>query len=174
MRSRTARYLGAHGCYPAGLGLVAIAVFIPIPRALRVASFILGVLLLLARVFVGLREPAPIPAVVRHGAQARFVVRMPRTVCAISVLIGAVGAAYMWAVQFGDGLHGLESTSALDQSGNFPNANAALIGAIGLYGAGCFGVGISGVAARRSRLLQAWAAVGVLGAGVFAISRLFV
>jgi hypothetical protein len=174
MRSRTGRYLRTHGCYPAGLVLVAIAVLTPIPLGLRVASLILGVLLLLATLFIGLREPAPTgEAILRWRAHAPLPTKFPRTVCAVSVLIGAVGAGYIWAVVCGDGLHGLEGTAALDQSGNFPNANAALIAAIALYGASYFGIGISGLA-RRSRLFQAWVAVGVLGAASFAISQLFV
>jgi hypothetical protein len=174
MRSGTARYLRTHGCYPAGLVLVAIAVLTPIPLGLRVASLILGGLLLLATLFIGLGEPAPTSeAVLRWGAHAPVAAKFPRTVCAVSVLIGAIGASYLWAVFFGDGLHGLEGTAALDQSGNFPNANAALIAAIALYSASLFGIGISGLA-HRSRLFQAWVAVGVLGAAPFAISQLFV
>jgi hypothetical protein len=51
----------------------------------------------------------------------------------ITNLIVPVVNAYLWAVIFGDGIHGGKTGSALENSRDLPNANGALIVAVGVF-----------------------------------------
>jgi len=61
----------------------------------------------------------------RHAAPIRV----------LSFVAGAIAVGYLWAVLFGDGVKGLQSSAQLDNSSTFPNANAAWCGSIALLGA---------------------------------------
>jgi hypothetical protein len=90
-------------------------------------------------------------------------------------LVAAVGAAYLWAVIFGDGIAGLADGYTLSHrtGSDLPNANVAFIVAVGAY------VGSPALAWWASptgrfnapRWLVLTATVGFL---VFVASRLFV
>ena len=89
----------------------------------------------------------------------------------VLVALGALGAGYVWATAFGDGLHGLKDSAALDRSDSFPDANVAFIAALVACGAGPFGVAY--LANVRGRLLLHWfAGLAVAGGAVFGLSRL--
>jgi hypothetical protein len=62
--------------------------------------------------------------------------RHPRVGGVIALVAGGVGAGYLWAAASRHGLHGGLSGQALDNAGTYPDANAAMIGAIGLAGVG--------------------------------------
>jgi hypothetical protein len=93
----------------------------------------------------------------------------------VSFIAGAMAVGYFWAVVFGDGIKGLQSSAQLTNSSTFPNANAAWCGAIAL-------LVVSWIAAlktvrnmqARGRLVYRWlGATAVAGAALFALSRLF-
>jgi hypothetical protein len=68
------------------------------------------------------------PAAPRRRLGERFGAVATRAVV-LWYAIGAIAAAYVWAVIFGDGIAGLKSATELDRGGSFPDANAALIAA---------------------------------------------
>jgi hypothetical protein len=90
-------------------------------------------------------------------------------------VIAAAGAAYLWAVIFGDGISGLTDGYTLGQRPNsdLPNANVALIAAVGAYvGSPMFAWWSSSTSRFNTpRWLLLTASVGLV---VFATSRLFV
>lgn len=95
-----------------------------------------------------------------------------RGLCA---LLPSVAAGYLWAVIFGDGIHGLKSVSALNNSNSFPDANAAFLAALFVYAAGPFlAAWLSGLLLARGALLKWLAATAVAGAALFGLSRLLV
>jgi uncharacterized RDD family membrane protein YckC len=57
----------------------------------------------------------------------------PRLIPAGCAIAASVAAAYLWAVIFGDGIHGGKTGSALENSRDLPNANGALIVAVGVF-----------------------------------------
>jgi hypothetical protein len=59
----------------------------------------------------------------------------PRVVQACWFVVAVAGAAYVWAVIFGHGISGLTDGYTLGQRPNsdLPNANVALISAVGAY-----------------------------------------
>jgi hypothetical protein len=81
--------------------------------------------------------------------QASLNVRFPRALCVVSIAAAAIGAAYLWAALFGDGLHGLQVAGAVDNSDTFPNAKVAFIAAVALFGAAPLGVLIAGFAPEK-------------------------
>jgi len=108
----------------------------------------------------------------RH--EAFFDVRFPRTLAAVSVVLGVVGGAYLCAVVFGYGIHGLKGTASLDRSGSFPDANVAFIGAIFAWLAGPYGIAIAGYlrVGDGRRYARLWLGLTILGVVAFAVTRL--
>jgi hypothetical protein len=98
----------------------------------------------------------------------------PRRVRLLSAIVGAVAAGYLWAVLFGDGVHGLRSGPQLDDAGAFPDANVAFLVAVACYLGSLWLAAWSGAINASTRLLRWLAATAVAGALVFALSRLFV
>lgn len=90
-------------------------------------------------------------------------------VCAIA---GSLAAGYLWAVAFGHGIPGLKGTEALAKATSFPDANVAFLAALGVYGASPMAAGI----ARgwlTTAALGGWLAItALIGAAVFALTRL--
>jgi hypothetical protein len=57
----------------------------------------------------------------------------PQLIRAGCATASCVAAAYLWAVIFGDGIHGLKGASALENTTDYPNANLAFIVAVGVF-----------------------------------------
>ena len=102
----------------------------------------------------------------RHAAPIRV----------LSFVAGAIAVGYLWAVLFGDGVKGLQSSAQLDNSSTFPNANAAWCGSIALLGASLLAAAKTvRVLASPGRLLSRWMGATVAaGAALFVLSRLFI
>jgi hypothetical protein len=102
----------------------------------------------------------------RHAAAVRIV----------SFITAAAAVGYFWAVLFGDGIKGLQSSAQLLNSSTFPNANAAWCGGIALLTASLLAA-LTTVRNMRPprRLVAGWlGATVVAGAALFALSRLFI
>ena len=113
----------------------------------------------------------------RHGLRFGLVIRI-RLINGACLLAGSVAAAYLCAILFGDALPGLKDGYSLSQgpdSTDLPNANLAFIAAVGVFL-------VSPVAKtwwtnRGFGYGQQFKWLGLtalVGAGLFAVSRLFV
>ena len=60
----------------------------------------------------------------------RLRLKLIRAGCAIA---SCVAAAYLWAVIFGDGIHGLKTGAGLDDSTDYPDANLAFVVAVAVF-----------------------------------------
>ena len=104
--------------------------------------------------------------------------RHPRVVSWIFFGVGSVGFGYLWAVVFGHGLHGMESSSQMDRTGEWPNADIAFIAALALATLGTLRSFIQ--LAHRFPWLTGWRARLLLlvcpcsGLVLFGISRIFI
>ena len=140
--------------------------------AVGFVSFICGAIVELRSAQVSrasLPQPSP-----RTGVITRWTHRHPTAILGMSVLTGAAGTGYLWAVVFGDGLHGLLGSAQLDRATTYPDANAALLAALGTWIASsllALAAGAGGLLTGRAA--SAWTGATImLGAVVFAISRL--
>ena len=57
----------------------------------------------------------------------------PQLIRAGCATASCMAAAYLWAVIFGDGMHGLKFASALENTTDYPNANLAFIVTVGVF-----------------------------------------
>ena len=89
-------------------------------------------------------------------------------------LAGAiVAAAYLWAVVFGDGVHGLKDNAALNESSSFPDASVAA--AVGIYFLSTMtAIWFSDVSVKRPALAAWGVSTALAGGGLFALSRIFI
>jgi hypothetical protein len=89
-------------------------------------------------------------------------------------LAGAIIAtAYLWAVVFGDGVHGLKDTVALNKSSSFPDANVAFIAAVAVYFLSTMtAIWFSDIYVKRTALAGWVAWTTLAGGGLFALSRI--
>jgi hypothetical protein len=99
----------------------------------------------------------------------------PGVIRALCAAVASAAAGYLLAVIFGNGIHGLKSGAALDNSTSFPDANVAFIAALLAYGASaCIGAFSSRVDVERDVVFKWFAATAAVGAVVFGVSRLLV
>ena len=84
-------------------------------------------------------------------------------------------AAYLWAVIFGDGLHGLKLGPAIDKADSLPNANVAFVAALVVYAASPLAAWWwADFTASRNATPKWYAFTAIAGAFLFAVSRMFV
>jgi type III secretory pathway component EscT len=106
-----------------------------------------------------------------------FALANPKFTQAVSLVLGACAAAYLWAVVTGHGIAGLQGTTDLTRSDNFPDANAAFLAAFGVLVAAPFfaaGAVEPALITRRPLGYLKWCAMcAVLGGGFFGAMRLF-
>jgi hypothetical protein len=99
----------------------------------------------------------------------------PQVMRALCAIVAAAAAGYLWATSFGDGIHGLKDTAALDNSNSFPDANVAMIVALVAYGfSPFFAARWSNLPFSTGALLKWFAGTALAGAALFAASRVFV
>ena len=105
-----------------------------------------------------------------NEATGRWRVQVIRVGCLVAA---SLAAAYLWAVLFGDGLHGLKDSATLDRQpdSDLPNANIAFLAAVGVYIGSLFYALWS--AEWRFGALTWCALTAATGLGVFAATRLF-
>jgi hypothetical protein len=109
----------------------------------------------------------PTPALMNTHAHSRGV----RIFLAVA---GAVAAGYLWAVVFGDGVRGMKSVPSLDETDSFPDANAAFLVAIVCYAGSPVVASRFGDTNAQTSPLRWFGATAIVGACIFALSRLFV
>jgi hypothetical protein len=104
----------------------------------------------------------------------RLGLRLLRACCLVS---GSLAAGYLWAVLFGDGIHGLTSGATLDHRPNadLPNANVAFVVAVLVYFASpMYAWWWTEWPKMYSGALVRWGALtATAGLAVFGVSRLF-
>ena len=99
----------------------------------------------------------------------------PRVIRAVCLIAGVAAAAYLWAVFFGDALHGLKLGSAIDKADSLPNANLAFVAALVVYAASPWAAWWwADFTATRNAIPKWYGLTAIAGALLFAVSRMFV